>query len=53
MAETRSPLVELTLARTKEFYREPGAMFWAFGFPVLLAVALGVAFRNKPPDAPT
>ena len=52
MAETYSQLAEMTLARVKEFYREPGAMFWAFGFPVLLAVALGIAFRNRPPEAP-
>lgn len=25
-------------------------MFWTFGFPVLMAIALGIAFRNKPPD---
>jgi ABC-2 type transport system permease protein len=52
MNETRSQLVEMTLARIKEFYREPGAIFWAFGFPVVLAVALGIAFRNRPPEAP-
>ena len=51
MTETHSALVEMTLSRMKEFYREPGAVFWAFGFPVLLAVALGIAFRNRPPDA--
>jgi ABC-type multidrug transport system permease subunit len=31
-------------------YREPGAMFWSFGFPILLSVALGIAFRNRPPE---
>ena len=25
-------------------------MFWTFGFPVVLAVALGIAFRNQPPE---
>ncbi len=44
------PLVELTLARFREFVREPGALFWTFGFPVLLAVGLGIAFRARPPD---
>jgi ABC-2 type transport system permease protein len=44
------PLVELTLARAKEFVREPEALFWVFFFPVLLAVALGLAFREKGPD---
>jgi len=44
------PLVELSVTRVKEFYREPEAIFWVFVFPVLLALALGIAFRNKPPD---
>jgi ABC-type multidrug transport system permease subunit len=43
------PLVQLTRARVVEFLREPEAIFWVFLFPVLLAVALGVAFRNQPP----
>lgn len=42
------PLVELTRARLLEFLREPEAVFWVFVFPVLLAVALGIAFRNQP-----
>ena len=40
------PLLELTLTRIREFVREPEALFWSFIFPVLLAVALGIAFRN-------
>lgn len=46
----RGPLVELTIARTKEFLREPEAVFWVFVFPVLLALALGFAFRERAPD---
>src|SRR5213595_3133006 len=42
-------LVQLTLARTREFYREPEAIFWVFGFPIVLAFALGIAFRNRGP----
>ncbi len=49
--DRRSALVELTLARMRLFFREPSAVFWTFGFPVLLSVALGVAFRNRPPEA--
>lgn len=45
-----SPLWELTMARTKEFVREPEAIFWVFFFPVILAAALGFAFREKGPD---
>jgi ABC transporter DrrB family efflux protein len=44
------PIVELTIVRTKEFLRETEAVFWVFGFPLLLALALGFAFRSKPPD---
>jgi ABC-type multidrug transport system permease subunit len=44
------PLVQLTRARVVEFLREPEAIFWVFLFPVLLAVALGVAFRSQPPE---
>jgi ABC-type multidrug transport system permease subunit len=40
----------LTLARFRLFYREPSTLFWTFVFPVLLTVALGLAFRAKPPD---
>jgi ABC-type multidrug transport system permease subunit len=43
------PLVQLTRARVLEFLREPEAVFWVFVFPLLLAVALGVAFRSQPP----
>lgn len=50
MREVRGPLYELTIARTKEFVREPEAIFWVFAFPVLLALALGFAFREKAPD---
>jgi len=44
------PLVELTRARLVEFVREPEAVFWVFVFPVLLALALGIAFRSKPAE---
>src|SRR5438477_4279066 len=46
----RPPIVELAITRTKEFVRESEALFWVFGFPLLLALALGFAFREKPPD---
>lgn len=47
---SRSPLFLLTVARLRLFFREPSAVFWSFGFPILLSIALGVAFRNKPPE---
>ena len=50
MREYLRPLVELTLARLREQFRQPEMVFWVFAFPILLAVALGLAFRNRPPD---
>jgi ABC-type multidrug transport system permease subunit len=44
------PLFELTLTRVREFVREPEVIFWVFIFPVLLACALGLAFRNTAPE---
>jgi ABC-type multidrug transport system permease subunit len=43
-------LFQLTAARFKLFFREPEAVFWIFVFPVLLAVGLSIAFRNRPAD---
>ena len=42
-----SPLWHLTLARFREFYREPAALFWVYGFPLILAFSLGLAFSEK------
>ena len=44
------PLVQLTLVRYREFFREPEAVFWVFVFPVLLTAGLGLAFRNQAPE---
>lgn len=41
-----TPLLRLILSRLREFYREPAAVFWTYGFPTLLALALGLAFRG-------
>ncbi len=41
---TRSALAQLTMTRILETVREPGTMFWVFGFPILLSVALGLVF---------
>lgn len=42
------PLAQLTLARLREFYREPAAVFWVYGFPLILALILGLAFQSRP-----
>jgi ABC-type multidrug transport system permease subunit len=39
------------MARMLELKREPEVVFWVFVFPLLLALGLGIAFRNKPGDA--
>jgi len=44
------PLAQLTLVRFREFLREPEAVFWVFGFPIILAAGLGIAFRNRPAE---
>lgn len=45
---SESSLFQLTIARVRLFFREPEAVFWVFAFPILLALGLGVAFRNRP-----
>ncbi len=51
MTIANGPLVQLTLARVREFTREPEAVFWAVFFPVLLAAGLGIAFAGRPSTA--
>jgi ABC-type multidrug transport system permease subunit len=45
-----SSLFQLTAVRFRLLLREPEAIFWIFVFPILLAVGLGIAFRNRPAD---
>ena len=40
----------LLKARLLELKREREVIFWAFGFPVLLAIGLGIAFGHKSAD---
>jgi ABC-type multidrug transport system permease subunit len=39
----------MCFVRFREFHREPEVVFWSFVFPIILSVALGLAFRNRPP----
>ncbi len=48
MKRRYNPLAQLTLVKIRELLREPEALFWIFAFPLLLAIALGVAFRARP-----
>ena len=47
------PLPQLVLARLRAFYREPSAVFWVYGFPLLMVLALGIAFRTTPVETVT
>jgi hypothetical protein len=38
----------MCVTRFREFRREPEAIFWSFVFPILLFLAMGLAFRNRP-----
>ena len=42
----KSPFAQLTLVKLREYTREPESLFWVFAFPVLMTLALGVAFRG-------
>src|SRR4051812_10460579 len=44
--------LQLVLTRFREFYREPHAIFWVYGFPLILAVCLGFAFASSKPAPP-
>jgi ABC-type multidrug transport system permease subunit len=46
-----SPLVQLIVSRIREFYREPAAIFWVYGFPLVLALGLGLAFPSRPVES--
>jgi ABC-type multidrug transport system permease subunit len=45
--------LRLLQMRMLEMWREPEVIFWVFVFPLLLALGLGIAFRDKPPDVTT
>lgn len=45
------PLYNMVLARLREFVRQPEAVFWVYAFPILMVVALGIAFRGERVDS--
>jgi ABC-2 type transport system permease protein len=45
-----SPVWQISLTKIRELLREPEALFWVFIFPILLALALGIAFRSSGPE---
>src|SRR5256885_6225483 len=44
------PIWHLTISRMRVFYREPAAVFWVYGFPLVMAMSLGTAFRENPTE---
>lgn len=48
---TMQPLFQLFLARFREFIRTPEAVFWSYVFPLVMMIALGLAFRSEPVEA--
>lgn len=45
-ARRRHPLLALTVVRLREFWREPEAVFWTFGYPIIMSLALAFAFPS-------
>src|SRR4029078_1905009 len=42
------PIWQITASRVKEFLRAPAAIFWVYGFSILMMLSLGTAFRDNP-----
>lgn len=42
----------MVVAHMRASYREPGGLFWTYGFPILLSLVLGLAFRSRAPEPP-
>lgn len=43
-------LRSIAAATLREFMRTPEALFWTYGFPLVMAIVLGLAFHEKQPD---
>jgi len=42
-----APMLQLVLCNLKGFLREPEAIFWTYGFPLLMVIGLGIAFSSS------
>lgn len=40
----------VALVSLREFWRAPDAVFWTYGFPLLMAIVLGFAFQSQAPE---
>ena len=43
---------QLVLLRFRDFYREPEVICWTYGFPLIVTLALGIAFAGRRPEPP-
>lgn len=43
------PVLQLIMANIRGYLREPEAIFWTYGFPLLMIVGLGIAFDTSKP----
>jgi len=42
------PLWQLTISRMRVSTASPPPFFWVYGFPLVMALSLGTAFRENP-----
>ncbi len=47
----RTPILQLIACNIKGYIREPEAIFWTYGFPLLMVVGLGLAFQTSGPES--
>jgi ABC-2 type transport system permease protein len=47
LGNSKNALVQLCIWRLREFGRRPEALFWTYGFPFIMLLALGFAFRES------
>lgn len=43
----KNAFVQLVLSHLRGYLREPEAIFWTYGFPLIMVVGLGVAFNTE------
>ncbi len=48
---SHNPLLQLIICHLKGFLREPEAIFWTYGFPLLMVIGLGIAFSSSRDEA--
>lgn len=47
MTIDRRPFFQLILTHLRGYLREPGAIFWTYGFPLIMVIGLGLAFNDE------